>query len=262
MKARWPSVVLWLAVVATAVLVVCLLHHPKTAAVAVKAPATASPAPRPMAVRKPPTSAYWIHANQVLATVNGVSITLGDLIPLTSTNPQAVQEMDPTAYHYFLQRAINRQLIMQEAQAKGIALTDGQQAQLDKLQSEREESEPGLVQKLTVNPAEIQFQLQDEQAFMLQTSLMAAQGYSPDVTPQEVQQYYQQHPDQYGPLPQDPQASQEAWQSIDYQIRETLANSVRLQYQQQLNAYMAQLTANANITITPPATQPNPQTGS
>jgi hypothetical protein len=200
--------------------------------------------------------------DQVLASVNGTPITLSDLIPLQSTN-DAEQEMDPLTYNYFLQRAINRELIMQTAKTRGITTTEAQQDQLDKLRAVREQPYPGLVSQLTVNPVEIEFELRDEQAFMLQTSLMAATGLTPDVTPDQVEQYYQQRVDQFGELPADPQARQQAWQTIDFQIRQTLADAVRTEYQQELNVYMSQLKARANIVVTPlTESQIAPQTGS
>ncbi len=196
------------------------------------------------------SKAYQVRPDQVLAKVNGRPITLWDLIPLQSTN-NAEQQLDPVTYKYFLQRAINRELIMQAAGARGITLTDSQQQQLDKFKSVREEPEPGLVGKFTVNSAEVEFELRDQQAFMLQTSLMAAAGVTPNVTPDQVQQYYQQHMDEFGALPADPQARQQAWQTIDVLIRNRLAEEIRTGYQQKLDAYMNGLKANANIVVTP-----------
>lgn len=249
---RRERVIFWIAVIVTAILIGSALRQHKNAALAVKTTVTA-PVSHPVVPQKSSApGSFLVRPGEVLATVDGTPITLGDLMPLHSTNPKDAQQMDSVTYHYLLQRAINRQLIMGAAMARGIALTQSQEEQLQKYQAEREQPEPGLISKLTVDTAQIQFELQDEQAFMLQTSLMAASGYSPDVSPDQVQQYYQQHMDQYGQLPDDPQARQQAWQSIEYQIRETLANSVRTQYQQQLDAYMSQLQARASITQTPP----------
>ena len=135
---------------------------------------------------------FLARPNQVLATVNGTSITLGDLIP-----------------------------------------------------------EPGLVSKLTVNAAEIEFELRDAQAFMLQTSLMEQAGATPNVTPDQVEQYYQNHISELGELPADPQARQAAWQEIDIQIRKQLAAQTRDQYNQQLQTFMDNLRTAAQITVTP-----------
>lgn len=257
------SQVLWVAIALITGLAAYLACHHKSVAAAVKAPVvTTTPAPQTV-VDKPPAAhvagtpiAYDVLPNQVLATVNGTPVTLGDLIPLPSTNAPSVQQLDSATYQYLLQRAINRLLIVDAAQAKGIALTESQELQLNDYQAKRAQPEPGLIAKLNVDPVEVQFELQDQQAFMLQTSLMAAAGYSPNVTPDEVQQYYQQHTDEFGQLPSSPSAQQQAWQSIEYQIREKLAGSVRNEYQQQLDTYMNQLKANASVVVTPLAASP------
>ena len=237
---------------------VYLLYHHSTATVGSKAGvSTNNNAGGNIAVGKAPgqsnatktAKVFLVRPNQVLAMVNGTPITLWDLIPLQSTN-NAEQQIDPVTYNYFLQRAINRELVMQAAKANGIALSDSQQQQLDKFRAEREQPEPGLVSKLSVNPTEIEFELRDAQAFMLQTSIMAAAGLAPNVTPDQVEQYYQQHIDEFGQLPADPQARQQAWQAIDIQIRNQIAEEIRADYQKQLDAYMNGLRAKANITTT------------
>jgi len=194
---------------------------------------------------------FLARPNQVLATVNGTPITLGDLMPLQSTNSEAEQKMDSVTYDYFLQRAINRELVLQAAKAQGVTLNQAQEDQMTKFQAEREQPYPGMVSQLTVNAAEIEFELRDEQAFMLQTALMAQAGATPNVTPDQVEQYYRAHIAEFGELPPDPQASQQAWQAIDFQIRGQLEAGARAEYQQQLDAYMAQLKARANIVVTP-----------
>ena len=173
-------------------------------------------------------------------------------MPLQSTNSQAEQKIDSVAYDYFLQRAINRELVLQAAKAQGVTLNQAQEDQLTKLRALREQPEPGLVSKLTVNAAEIEFELRDEQAFMLQTSLMAQAGATANVTPDQVEQYYQAHIAEFGELPADPQARQQAWQIIDIQIRQQLAAQTRDQYNKQLQQFMDKLRTAAQITVTPP----------
>ena len=194
---------------------------------------------------------FLARPNQVLATVNGTPITLGNLIPLQSSNSVAEQQIDAVTYDYLLQRAISRELVLQAAKAQGVVLNQSQEEQLAKLRAVREQPEPGLVGKLNVDAAEIDFELRDAQAFMLQTSLMAQAGAAPNVTPDQVEQYYKAHIAEFGGLPADPQARQQAWQTIDIQIRGQLAAGTRTEYQQQLDAYMAKLKAKANIVVTP-----------
>ena len=192
---------------------------------------------------------FLARPKQVLATVNGTPITLGDLFPLNTTNSEAEQQIAPEMYDYFLQRAIDRELTLQAAKAQGVTLTAAQDQQLAKMRAVREQAEPGLVRKLTVDAAQIEFELRDARAFMLQSSLMAQAGATPNVTPDQVEQYYRDHVAAFGELPTDPQAREAAWQKIDYQIREQLAAPVRSQYQVQLKEYMNQLRAKAAVTV-------------
>ena len=257
---RRQNAILWLAVAIVAVLVACLLHFHGTATVGSRASVQANnknaggnigagEAPGPGGAKKT-AQVYLVRPNQVLAMVNGTPITLWDLIPLQSTN-NAAQQIDPVTYSYFLQRAINRELIMQAAKAQGVTLNQAQQDQLAKFRAEREQPYPGQVNQLSLNSADVEFELRDAQAFMLQTAIMAAAGLSPNVTPDQVEQYYQQHIDEFGQLPSDPQARQQAWQTIDIEIRNQLAEQVRTDYQKQLDIYMNGLKAKANIVVTP-----------
>lgn len=248
---RRQSVILWLAIAVVAVLMVYLLHFHSTATLGSRpgvqannknVGSTTSAGEVPVqAGTKKIAKVYLVHPNEVLAKVNGIPITLWDLIPLQSTN-NVPQQLDPVTYHYFLKRAINRDLIMQAARAQGVTLSDSQQQQLNQFRAEREQPYPGQVSQLSITPAEIEFELRDDQAFMLQTSLMAQRGFTPNVTPDEVEQYYQQHIPEYNGM---------SWPEIDIQIRNQLAEQVRADYQKQLDIYMYGLKAKANITITP-----------
>jgi hypothetical protein len=192
---------------------------------------------------------FRIRRDEVLATVNGTPITLRELIPLSTTNTVGEEQLEQAAYDYFLGRAIDRELILQTAHAQGVGLTESQEQQLAKLRAWREQPEPGLVSKLTVNAAQIDFELQDAQAFMLQTTLMAQRGVTPNVTPEQVEQYYLNHLGEFGKLPADPQARQEVWRPIDVQIRERLARPVRSNYQARLTEYMNGLKSKAAIHV-------------
>ena len=246
---RRQSAILWLAVVGVAVLVVYLLHLHSTAIVRSKLTVQANnhyvgsniAKALPRLEAKKAAKVLLVRPNEVLAMVNGTPITLRDVIPLQSTN-NAQQQIDPATYKYFLQRAINRELIMQAAKAQSISLNQAQEDQLAKFRAERQQPYPGQVSQLSLNSADVEFELRDDEAFMLQTSMMAETGLSPNVTEDQVQQYYQQHASEYsGALSPE----------IDIQIRNQLAEQVRADYQKQLDAYMDGLRAKANIVTTP-----------
>ncbi len=192
---------------------------------------------------------FRVRQDQTLASINGTAITLRDLFPIKAVATDVEQEIAPETYEYFLKRAIDRELTVQAAKAQGITLTESQSQQLAKMQGLREQPEPGLLQKFTVDAAQIQFELRDAQAFMLQNNLLAQQGSSPNVTADQVQAYYQMHVAELGELPSEPEARQAAWQTIDINIRGQLAAEMRSKYQKELKDYLDQLRARANISI-------------
>jgi len=268
MKQR--NATLWLAIVAVAV--ACLIAYLRTHQAGSKAPpvaiqktnaAVASSQPQPAPSGQPVTNAvetgvgtnkvYQLRADQVLATVNGVEIKLGDLVPLTTTNGDAMVPLDAVTYNYLLNRAINRELMMQAAKAQGVGLTDAQQQQLMKLQAQRDAPEPGLLAKLNASTAAVQLELRDTEAFMLQTTMMAQHGFSPDVTPDQVDKYYQGHTAQFGDAPTDPLARKQWWSNVDIIIRELLEKQVRADYNNALNTFMDGQKAAAKITLAAPA---------
>lgn len=191
-------------------------------------PATDTAASQPLKFRR----------DAILATVNGHPIRLRDVIPLTGTNDQGEVELSASDLKFFLDRAVNRELIFEAAKAQGVMLDDSQQQQLAQFSSLRSQREPGLVQRFNASPANDDLELLDAQAFSLQTSLLARQGVSPDVSDTQVSDYYQQHSDQFVGMPTD---------LADYQIRTLLAPAQRAQYQSQLMAYMNQVRSAAVI---------------
>jgi hypothetical protein len=183
----------------------------------------------------------------VLASVNGRSLTACEVLPPgTSSRPVSMQ-----VCQYYLQRAINRELIFQTAKAQGIGLNDSQKQQILDFKTMRAQPGPGTIRDLNGGSAEIAFESQDAAAFMLQTSLMDRAGASPNVTAEQVAAYYQQHSADFGELPADTQARAAAWKTIDYQIREILAPGIRSDFQNRLADYMNQLKAKADIQLTP-----------
>lgn len=189
--------------------------------------------------------------DQVLATVNGNVIRLADILPLADTNSTGQITLDKVTLNYYLKRAVDRDLIYQKAQQQGIALDESQHQQLAAFQAMRDQPEPGGIARLNDSPAANQLETQDSTAFMLQTTLMAAQGASPNVTEDQVTAYYNQHASEFGgtslPSLQEDQAT---WQEIEAQIRKDLAPSVRANYNTQVADFMRNLESQANITTT------------
>ena len=188
-----------------------------------------------------------INPDTLLGLVNGHALTAANVLPPGSFN----QPVSLNVCQYFLQRAIDRELILQTAKAQGLALDTSQRQQMVDFQTTREQHGPGLVRDLNGGAAEVSFEMRDAEAFMLQTSLMEKLGASPNVTAQQVQAYYREHASQFGELPADESGRKDVWSTIDYQIRQILAANVRSDFQQKLANYMNHLKTAANIELTP-----------
>ncbi|HWD91570.1 MAG TPA: hypothetical protein VG938_04390 [Verrucomicrobiae bacterium] len=189
----------------------------------------------------------------VLASVNGHILSAEAVLPPGSSGQSVSREV----CEYYRQRAIDRELIFQTASAQHVVLNESQQQQLANLQRLRQQQGPGLVRDLAGGPEELSFELRDDEAFMLQTSLMENSGASPNVTSQQVSDYYQWHIAEFGELPTDEPSRQEAWSRIDFEIRQTLASGVRSDFQRKLADYMQRIKTGANIQLTPLASFAN-----
>ena len=179
-----------------------------------------------------------LRPEQVLATVNGHTITLRDVVPISGTNQEI--EIAPGDLKYFLARAVDRELILETAKAQGVELDDSQRMQLGEFRAEHAGAEPGLMQRFNAEPSDYDLSQRDAEAFMLQTSLLARAGVSPDVNADEVQQYYNEHTSEFAGIPQE---------NADYQIRTLLAPVERQNFQNQLATYMSKMRSGANITM-------------
>lgn len=188
-----------------------------------------------------------IRPDAVLAAVNGHSLTAQDVLPPGSSN----RPVSLGVCEYFLKRAVDRELIFQTAKAQGVQLDDSQKQQLNNFKTMRVQPEPGLVRDLNGGAAEMMFELQDAEAFMLQSSLLEKSGASPNVTAEQVLAYYQQHASDFDDLPTGGSARREVWGNIEVEIRHVLAPVVRSGFQEQLAGYMNQLRAGADIQLTP-----------
>jgi hypothetical protein len=193
----------------------------------------------------------------VLATVNGVAITLKDLIPLAPADLSTEQTLSPEVYDAFLKRAIERELTDQAARAQGIQLTDGQQQQLERFRAMSQHHDPDVLQEMNKTPALVEFDVRDDASLLLQGNLAAQAGLpSPFVTPGQVEEYYAAHKADYGELPAEPEAHDAAWRQIDFAVRQKLTPEVQARYQEALRGFLDSLKAKANIKVVGPVESP------
>jgi len=200
--------------------------------------------------------AIKLHPGQMLANVNGVPITLRDLIAIDpSESSETEHSMSEDAYKYLLDRAIKRELAFQAAQQQGIQLSQQQQAQLDQIDrtARSRDEDPDTLARLNTpasREAQIEFEKRDAAGLLMQEALLEhSGGPSPHVTEDQVKQYYQQNIQLYGQLPSDPGERDVAWRRIDAQIRTDLRYSTLQAHQDALDDYMKGLKAAANVQI-------------
>jgi hypothetical protein len=190
-----------------------------------------------------------LDSDMILASVNGVAITLKDLMPV---NPRAKTErkMTPEMFNFLMDRAIVREVAMQAAKSKGLELSEEQKANLEKVRARALEKDPRVFSDAQDDyEAKAAFEVKDYTGLMLAESLLALSGGPPKyVTPEMVERYYAGHSVEYGELPADESARKEMWPKIDNAIRETLAGALESDYEKGLQALMDDLKKKASIT--------------
>lgn len=199
-----------------------------------------------------PREIVRVKPEQVLATVNGTPISLKDLVAVSGAQRGAENTISASLYDMLLERAVVREVAIQAAKAKGIELSPEQKAQLEKNKSEMSSTSADVID-MTMSPERIAFEQRDTEGRMLLVNLAAEAG-APGafVTPEQVKAYYEGHKGDYEELPTDPQEAQWAWQRIDREIRNALAQDTANAYQQAYDKVVVDLKSAAKIEITAP----------
>lgn len=195
-----------------------------------------------------------IRADQILARVNGLALTLKDLLPIGAAD--AALSLTQQRYDFLLERAIVRELTFQAAQAQGISLSQEQTLQLQQVRESMlahyGAASPKVVHLNVTGTLEdrIAFELRDAASPLLLHSLLTkAGGPSPYVTETQVAEYYRSHSAEYDVLPGGAAERQAAWERINLAIRNKLIPETQAQYQRALSKMLEQLRASANITL-------------
>jgi hypothetical protein len=184
----------------------------------------------------------------ILASVNGVGITLRDLMPVSRQAP-AGRSVQPEMLEFLLDRAIARELTFQAARQRGVGLTEAQQGQLEAIRGRAMERDPASFSDVHDDfEAKAEFEVRDFAGLMLQEQVLEAAGGPPrHVTPELVRAYYEQHRAELGELPAEPEKQAEAWQAMETEIRIKMAAEVDAAHQAALQKMIEELKANANI---------------
>jgi hypothetical protein len=201
-----------------------------------------------------PGKVVTIRPGQVLATVNGVQITLKDLIPVRGDHAEAI--MTEEEFEARLARAIDRELTFQAAANQKLELTPVQQASLDRIRADYDARlKDTAVKWSSVTPEQIEFEVREMTARQFQATMVeAGTGIGPHITPAQVEQYYQNHLREYGELPSSPEDREVVWQHIDFEIRRTLAQGHSEEFEYQVRQLLDWLRSLASVTVSPPST--------
>ena len=156
---------------------------PAAPAVVVDLPETPIPSVNPMQVS----------TTQILGRVNGTPIRLKDLVPVPPG--EAEKSMTPEQYQSRLERAIEAELVFQEAERQNVGLTPRQQERVDKITQDHEatleEYRQQGIEWSSVGTTELEFEKRLLSAQMVQQNLVARQSsVSPSPDP-EVQSRYE-----------------------------------------------------------------------
>jgi len=191
-----------------------------------------------------------LFAGQELGRVNGVVISLKDLLPLPSETADVERAMSEEHFDFLFRRAVERELTLQTAHAQGIELTEEQRTALAEARARRNPPGAPVFDPLEDVPEQDQaeFEQRDFTALLLQATLAEKAGVSSrHVSQEQVKSYYDLHRAIYQPLPEDPAQRADAWDKIDVQIRQQLAPSLQQEHDEQFAKYMENLRNNAKV---------------
>lgn len=196
-----------------------------------------------------PNETVRINADQVLGTVNGVALSLKDLVPLTAEKAGTDQVMSAEHFDFLLKRAVDRELTYQTARSQGVELTDELKERLAEHRASSSSTEEGTFDNLQRGVENTEFQQRDLAAMALQYALAEKAGVpSPHVTSEAVAAYYQKHNAEYRTLPTEPAEYDAAWVVVDQDIRAKLAPEMQTRHEEALKKYLETLRATAQIT--------------
>jgi hypothetical protein len=199
----------------------------------------------------PAQAVVRIKPDRVLATVNGVAITLKDLIPLPKEKAGSEQMLSAEMYDFLFNRAVEREVTFQAAQAQNAELNDSQKQRLAELRAQSERKDPAVFDNLHQSSENLDFEQRDLAGVALQSVLAEKAGVpSPYVTSEQVEVYFQEHKSDYPQVSADPgQRSAESWMAADTDIRSKLTPRLQAEHDRQMAEFMAQLKAKAGVVV-------------
>ena len=175
--------------------------------------------PRPAGRAEP---VVQIKPDRVLARVNGVAITLKDLIPLPKEKAATEQMLSAEMYDFLFNRAVEREVTFQAAQAQNAELTESQKQRLAELRAQSEHRDAAVFDNLHQSSENLDFEQRDLAGVALQSVLAEKAGVpSPYVTSEQVEAYFQEHKSDYPQVSADPSSDRRkaGWRPIRLFVR-------------------------------------------
>lgn len=191
-----------------------------------------------------------LRPDMVLASVNDIHLSLPDLMAL---DPAAETEraLRADAYAELLNRAIDRELTFQAAQAQGIDLHPTQEEELEEIRANALARAGAPYMPADYNP-EIQadFEVRDRRAQLLQNTLLGMPGRPADyISAEQVRDYFAAHRDEFPGLATDPPEDDPDWISAAAEIRNRLASELFIQHEKNRRELLEQLRQEASIEV-------------
>jgi hypothetical protein len=227
-----------------------LVAAPAAAARAQPAPAPAPPS-EPAAGAAGPERVVSLRPGQVLATIRGVQILASDL-GLAFPSDGQPREIASPMLDYLLARAIQREVVLQEARAKGVEVDDPQKRRVEAAVASAEAVDPRVFDGPHGSAQATGQRRRDLTAAALEVELYQRSGAPPaSVTAEQVDRYYREHQESLGALPSDPEARKAAWALLELRIRDRLAGPTEAAWQRARQEYLQRLVAAAGVQRAP-----------
>jgi hypothetical protein len=177
-----------------------------------------------------------VSPEQVVVRVNGVAVAGKDLVPFAGGDSR---QLAGATYANLVDRAVERELALQEARRQGLTLTAAQRKELEAVKQQAlargSAAGPG-----PADPAEIELEQRDAEAGLLLTELLRKGGTAPPgPTPADVASYTTPVPDD---LPTEPAAR-------DAEIRRRLLAEQQKAWSARRRELLDRLEADASISF-------------
>lgn len=181
--------------------------------------------------------AVSVRRDDTLVTINGKPLRGSALLAFPDGGAApGEQSMSPEMFTYLLERAIDRELTFQAAEAAKLEVSPEQRRALDGLRAKR------------IDPTTATFDERDAESQMLLSRLAQHAGVpGPYASAADVDTYYRDHIGEFDRLPDDAAQRQRAWRAIELDVRQTLSQDRQESYNAALQQLLAELRAAATI---------------